>query len=349
MKLLSVGIISFLSVLAVNNVAEAGSQKGIVDMHCHIACLDAKNGCFIADELKDNFRFPIYIRAMGTSLDELKVQGDEVIVKRLNQQIEQSSQVSAAVILAMDGVVTRGELDKSKTLVYVPNAYVAKQAKQYPHLLFGASINPYRHDALDRLEQAKKDGAVLIKWLPSIMNIDPADKMLIPFYQKMIELGLPLLTHTGDEHSFTSADNRLGDPRKLELPAKLGVKVIAAHIATTGESGGVSNFELLIPMMQKYPNLYADISSLTQINKLGYLKQAMQVEGLDKQLVYGTDWPLQFFPITSPWYFPTDLSIKQMWQLSRQDNQWDRDVLLKKALGVPDEVFQRSAKLLNIE
>ena len=180
MKSFSVGVMSFLSMFVVNNVAEAGLQKGIVDMHCHIACLDTKNGCFIADKLKDNFRFPIYIRAMGTSLDELKEQGDEVIAKRLNQQIEQSSYVASAVILAMDGVVTKGELDKSKTVVYVPNAYVAKQAKQYPHLLFGASINPYRHNALDRLEQAKKDGAVLIKWLPSIMNIDPADKILIP-------------------------------------------------------------------------------------------------------------------------------------------------------------------------
>ena len=34
-----------------------------------------------------------------------------------------------------------------------------------------------------------------------------------------------------------------------------------------------------------------------------------------------------------------NLSFKQMWQISRQPNCWDRDVLLKSALSVPSEVF----------
>ncbi len=178
------------------------------------------------------------------------------------------------------------------------------------------------------------------------MAIDPADETLIPFYKKLIELNLPLLSHAGDEHSFTSADNTLGNPEKLTLPAQLGVTVIAAHIATTGKTGNQTNFERLLPMMKLYPNLYADISSLTQINKLGYLKRALKVTDLDKQLIYGTDWPLQFSPLVSPWYFPLELSISQMWQLSGIQNQWDRDVQLKRALGVPNEVFSRSRKLL---
>ncbi len=322
------------------------AKKQIIDMHCHIACLEEKNGCFISAELRDNFRYPIYIRAMGSSVAALKADGDGIIAEQLNSRIKESRHVSAAVVLAMDGVITDGELDKSKTMVYVPNDYVLKQARKHHHLLYGASINPYRKDALQRLEQAKKDGAVLIKWLPSIMAIDPADKSIIPFYKKLVELKLPLLSHAGDEHSFTAADNALGDPRKLRLAVELGVTVIAAHIATTGETEQQPNFELLLAMMKQYPNLYADISSLTQINKLGYLKRALQVKGLDKQLIYGTDWPLQFAPLTSAWYFPLDLSIGDMIHLSSIENQWDRDVELKKALGVPNHVFSRSSTLL---
>ncbi|OIO72857.1 MAG: metal-dependent hydrolase [Zetaproteobacteria bacterium CG1_02_49_23] len=315
-------------------------------MHCHIACLSEDNGCFVSDSLRNNYRFPIYIRAMGTSIEELQEDGDQVIADRLEAQLADSEHVSAAVLLALDGVVDNGELDRDATMLYVPNAYVAEQARTHPHLYFGASINPYRDDALQRLERVKRDGAVLVKWIPSIMNIDPADEALIPFYEKMKALNLPLLTHAGDEHSFTAARNEFADPRRLELPARLGVKVIAAHIATTGENDGVSNFELLLPLMQQYPNLYADISSLTQINKLGYLNRALQVEGLEAQLIYGTDWPLQFSPLVSPWYFPLNLTVKQMWQLSNVENQWDRDVLLKQALGVPGEVFGRSWAML---
>ena len=318
----------------------------ILDMHCHIACIAPENGCFVSDELRNNFRFPIYIRLMGTSLDELEKQGDEIITDYINAQISDSTHVSAAVLLALDGVITDSKLDRSKTMVYVPNSYVAKQANKHANLHFGASINPYRHDALQRLEQVKKGGAILIKWIPSIMGIDPSDSAIIPFYKKMIALGLPLLSHAGDEHSFTSADNRLADPRRLELPASLGVTVIAAHIATTGENDGISSFDLLLPLMKEHANIYADISSLTQINKLGYLNKAIAIKGLEKQLLYGTDWPLPFPPLASPWYFPLNLDIKQMWHISQVENAWDRDVLLKQALGVSSEVFSRSHELL---
>ena len=73
------------------------------------------------------------------------------------------------------------------------------------------------------------------------MEIDPDDPKLIPFYQKMVELHLPLLSHTGEEKSFSRADEDLGDPDKLRLPLSLGVTVIAAHIASSetyhGERG----------------------------------------------------------------------------------------------------------------
>jgi len=268
------------------------------------------------------------------------------IADHISKQITASAHVSAAVLLALDGVISDGTLDRKKTMVYVPNSYVAEQADRHQNLHFGASINPYRKDALERLEQVKKDGALLIKWIPSIMDIDPSDPAIIPLYKKMIALNLPLLTHTGDEHSFTSADNELADPRKLELPASLGVTVLAAHIATTGENSGISNFDLLLPMMKAYANIYADISSLTQINKLGYLNKAIATEGLEKQLLYGTDWPLTFSPLASPWYFPLNLSIQQMWDISSVENRWDRDVALKQALGVSSEVFSRSNELL---
>lgn len=330
-------------------VAALDESKGeYIDMHVHVGCIGAGNsGCYLSPLLSEGYKYSFYLRAFDTSAEELEEKGDAIVVAKLSQKIAASQQVSKAVVLAMDGVIgDDGKLDYEKTQVYVPNEYVARETAAYDNLLFGASVNPNRPDALARLEKAKSNGAVLVKWIPAIMDIDPANPGLTGFYRKLVELDLALLSHAGQERSFAHADDKLGDPLRLELPLSLGVTVIAAHIATTGENDGQDNFERIMPLFEKYPNLYTDISSLTQINKLGFLVRALENPKLVERMVYGTDWPLQFFPLVSPWYQIKHVSVKELKAIQRIDNQWDRDVSLKRALGVPNEVFERTANLL---
>ena len=354
--LILIGIIIILLIIRemlFENVALSSTQQPntpIIDMHVHVAGLGyGDSGCFVSDEMKQSYKFDYYLGAFGVTREELQESGDQLLVQRLANTIDESKSVQGAVILAMDGVInTNGELDKDKTQVYIPNNYVAEQVAQHPSLYFGASINPHRKDALALLDEVKQQGAKLIKWIPNIQHIDPSDNKLIPFYKKMEALGLPLLTHTGQERSFHSAIDEYADPKRLELPLSLGVTVIAAHIATTGESEEESNFQRILPMFSKYPNLYADISSLTQVNKLGYLTNALKEPRLKGRLIYGSDYPLVNMILVSPYYFPLDLTFKQMYTLSNIDNPWDRDVALKRALGVPETVFAAPAKILNI-
>src|SRR3990172_2230645 len=170
-------------------------EKSIIDIHVHVAGLGyGDSGCFIGAGMRGNIRFPFYLWAMGVSEQELKEHGDRLLIEKLSHSISESKTISKAVLLAMDGYVdSDGNLDQERTQIYVPNDYLAREVKGYDNLLFGASINPNRKDAIERLRQAYADGAVLIKWIPSIMNIDPADPRHIPFYQEMARLGLPLL------------------------------------------------------------------------------------------------------------------------------------------------------------
>lgn len=330
--------------------AETPPPTPILDMHCHIAGLGYGNsGNFISTALRKSYKFRYYLWAMGVSQNELEQKGDRYVVAHLSKQLANSKRVAKAVVLAIDGRVTRdGELDRMQTEFYVANEFVAAETAKYENLLFGASINPYRKDALERLAWAKQHGAVLVKWLPSIMDIDPSDPALTPFYQKLIELELPLLTHTGQERSFTHARDELCDPQRLHLPLRLGVTVIAAHVASTGANEGEEDFARLLPLLEKYPNLYADISSLTQINKLGYLRRALNEPRLAGRLLYGSDWPLQAFPVVSPWYHFSALSLADLQELRTPTNQWDRDVLLKEKLGVSPDIFARSAEIIKI-
>ncbi|MFC1585215.1 amidohydrolase family protein [Fibrobacterota bacterium] len=319
----------------------------ILDMHCHTAGIGAGNsGCFASPKLLSSYKFKIYLKAFNVSHEDLQEHGDAQVIRRLSEALARSKLVSGAIVLALDGVMdSAGTLDTARTEVYIPNEFVHRETSQYGNLYFGASVNPLRRDALERLEACAGMGARLIKWIPSIQHIDVSDIGLIPFYEKMKELGLPLLTHTGHERSFTGADDKLCDPALLELPLSLGVTVIAAHVATTGKHEGMPNHERLFPLFARYPNLFADISSLTQINKKGYLPEILNHKDLYPRLLYGTDFPLINTLLVSPWYYPVRLPWKEIRRISKIENPWDLDVELKRALGVPEEVFTNMNKL----
>jgi hypothetical protein len=296
--------------------------------------------------MEASWKLDIYLRSFGTSREELRAHGDAFVLERISRQLARSRHVGKAIILAMDGVLDEsGELDREATEVYVPNEFVARETAKTPNLLFGASVHPLRRDALQRLSWAKANGAKLVKWIPSVMRFDPADPRLAPFYRKLVELQLPLLTHTGQERSFTGARDELCDPERLRLPLSLGVTVIAAHIASTGSNGGERDTDRLARMMSRYPNLYSEISSLTQVNKLGYLKEAVTRPAWQGRLLYGSDFPLINTALVSPYYYPLQLSFRTQLAIASIDNPWDRDVALKQALGVPRDVFERAGGL----
>jgi len=320
-----------------------------LDMHCHSAGLGAGgSGCFVSDQLRHSFKLRFYLKSFGVTEEEIMKEGDTIVITRLAERLAASQHVNRAVVLALDGVINaQGELDRAQTEIYIPNDYLATEVAKHPNLRWGASVNPYRPDALARLEWARAHGAVLVKWLPAVQHIDPADERLIPFYQKMVELHLPLLTHTGNERSFTQSRDELCDPERLRLPLRQGVTIIAAHAATTGKFANERSLDRLARLMPEFPHLYADISSLTQINKRGYLAEVLRRPEFQHRLIYGTDYPLiAINQLVSPWYFLPQLSFRQSYAFARIKNPWDRDVALKQALGVPTEIWTKADTIL---
>ena len=125
--------------------------------------------------------------------------------------------------------------------------------------------------------------------------------------------------------------------------------VIAAHVASPGESEGQTNVERLLEIMSEFPNLGADISTLTQSNRRRYLPVVLNDKRLEGRLMYGTDYPLINTPLVTPLQYPFNLKLGQMWKIFRTKNFWDRDVKLKVALGTKRNVFEMSRELLGIK
>lgn len=326
----------------------APPPRRICDVHCHTAGLGAgDSGCFISPRLRANARFRIYLEAFGVTEDDVRRSGDALILQRLSERIAASQRVGSAVVLALDGVVDeQGRLDTNRTEVYIPDEFLARELRRFPNLRYGASIHPRRTNALELVDQAVRDGAVLVKWIPPIMDFDPAEARWIPFYRRLKQHGLPLLIHTGRENSFTGARDELGDPARLRRALEEGVVVIAAHAGSNTAGDPDAGLVTLRALMREFPQLYVDLSSLTQVNKLGALRDTLADPLTRARCVYGSDFPLINTALVSPWYFPLNLSRAEMERLAALPNPWDRDVELKLALGVPTEILTRTEALL---
>ncbi|KAI6657410.1 Amidohydrolase 2 [Oopsacas minuta] len=210
-------------------------------------------------------------------------------------------------ILAFDKLYTlAGEEDLAHTSLYVPNNYVLELAKDSPGSFYPVgSVHPYRADAIAELERCSSQGISIIKWLPNSQGIDPSSELCDPFYNKMVQLNLTLLIHTGYEHAvnFAYLNNAYGNPLLLRRPLNMGVRVIAAHVATEGSSEDTESvppknvpcFDLLLRLMreeQYKQTLFADISAITGFKRIPYLHRLLAATDIHSNLVYGSDYPI---------------------------------------------------------
>ena len=283
----------------------------LVDYHTHIAGLgNGTNGAFVNPKMRTwrhplhKIKFRIYLSAGAVNDVE---RSDAQIVERLTRLIKNVEGHGRHRLLAFDKNYRRdGTTNLAKTEFYVPNDYVFDLAAEHPNLFEPViSVSPYRQQALTELERGARRGARMVKWLPNAMGIDPADELCDPFYRKMRELNLVLLSHGGEEKAVEAQeDQRFGNPLLLRRALDHGVKVIVAHCAGLGDNEDldcenrkrVPNFDLFLRLMSvpRYEGLlFADISAMTQYNRIGRpLTTILQREDLHERLVNGSDYPL---------------------------------------------------------
>src|SRR5437868_9445898 len=158
------------------------------------------------------------LRGLGLPSSALNGDLEPLYLARLLDQLRSSS-LGAAVVLAQDLVYDdQGRPINDAGSFYVPNDFVLQLAKNHSELLAAVSIHPARSDALDELERCLAGGAVMMKCLPNCHHIDCNDRRHEKLWQRIAESGLPLLAHTGGEHTVPRIDTRFEDPRVRTLP-----------------------------------------------------------------------------------------------------------------------------------
>jgi mannonate dehydratase len=291
---------------------------------------------------------------------------DRAYVERMRNLLEGMRRGAKMLLFAFERAYDeRGEPDLAHTIFHIPNAYARDVARRHPeHFEWAASIHPYRKDALDALEQAKRDGARAVKWLPAAMGIDPLSPRCERFFEALSKNNLPLITHAGEERAVLGrGEHDFGNPLRLRRALEAGVRVVIAHCASLGQDRDldrgpngpyVESFSLFARVFEKFQNCYGDISAMTQVNRAGpALARVVENEAWHPRLLNGSDYPLPgVMPIFSVDYLVSlDMiapSAADVLRDIRLHNPLLFDFVLKRALrsnakAFPARVFETRA------
>lgn len=157
--------------------------------------------------------------------------------------------VDKAVVVAVDAETTRG--------YKVSNNIVADAVKKYPDRLIGfASVDPHKGKmAVDELDRSINDmGLRGLKIIPHMIDCCPNDPVMYPILEKVDELNIPILFHTGT-HFHLGCKIKYNRPEYIDdiavdFPA---TTFIMAHF-------GYPWFYEALAVIQKNANVYFNIA-----------------------------------------------------------------------------------------
>lgn len=283
------------------------------------------------------------LRQLGFPRDTLKGDQEGIYSTTLLEWVRQSS-LDAVVLLAHEQVYEpNGTPRPDLGSMFVPNDVVLDLGRRHSEFLPGVSIHPARADAINELDRCVEQGAVLMKCLPNCQNIDFSDRRYEMFWRRMAELRIPLLAHTGGEHTVPVINAALADPKLLRFPLQCGVTVIAAHCGTRSGLFDKDYFDDWAALLREFPNLYGDISAMVSLNRCGHLPDCLAPEILPR-ILHGSDFPVPV--LGHRLRLQGAIDHQNFRRIQQIENPLERDWRFKEALGFPNDILGRVAGLL---
>ncbi len=292
---------------------EGIDPRKVWDVHAHIAGAgDSPSGIRVNPRMESLLDPLEYARKRfflnAGCVDATGQSVDESYLQRMRNLIAAFPDGIKVLLFAFERAFDKdGEVQWGDTSFHVPDAFARDTAKRHPGIFeWVASIHPYRGDCAQALEEARRDGARAVKWLPAAMGIDPGSPLCDRFYAAAARLDLPLVSHAGLERAVAGTDMQAwGNPLKLRRALDAGVRVVVAHCASMGQDRDldrgehgpyVESFELFARMMgeERYVGrLFGDISAITQTQRARIaLVRILRSGEWHPRLLNGSDYPL---------------------------------------------------------
>lgn len=311
-----------------------------IDCHVHVSAFTPGHGAMSSRVLRSlPFRFMRW--RLGMKGEDCST--ERAIESRLASTIRETEGIDAAVVLAFDAVYDAdGNYNPAGTHLHVTNDHVIDLCRRHPKTLFGASVHPYRKDAIAEIERCVAAGAVLMKWLPIVQNFNPADDRCLPFYEAIAHYRLPLLSHTGGEKTLPNLNPEVMDPALLLPALRRGVTVIAAHCGTRSDASEPDFLPHFMSMARMHEHFYGDTAALCLPARSYAIEPLLRDKVVRQKLVHGSDWPIISIPPAMT------LDLRRSLQHWTDPNWMRRDVAIKRDVGFDDAYFHRAGTILRL-
>ncbi len=182
------------------------------------------------------------------------------------------------------------ELGEPPVSIEEKNRRIAEiSARHAPRIRAYFGIDPNRKDGVALFERAVREWGMKGLKLDPASGYYPNEKIVYPYYEKAVELGVPVLVHTGA--TIPPFRNKHCDPIylddvTLDFP---DLTIIAAHVS-------FGWWQQLCFMISRKVNLFTDISGWQPIAFRNYelfcryLRDMLDIAGVD-HFVFATDGP----------------------------------------------------------
>ena len=316
----------------------------VVDAHVHLLGVDRDDhGCFFSPRMRSRISTRAVLSIVGARVSDPPSVVDRRYLDHLVAELDASPSVDRVVLLPLDGVYgADGRLDEARTGVLVPNAFVEESCRAHPRLVPACSVNPLRADAIAELGRAAAAGAVLCKWIPATMGFDPADPRCAPFYARLRELDMPILSHVGTEFALPTVSAPLGALGRLDAALDAGVRVIVPHAGSLRFLGDAADWRALVAEIGRRPGLWIDDSALLMVHRRRRLFRLLETPEVHARTIHGSDFPLPAQPLA----FADRLGLRRARALRRVRGAFERDLVLKRELGLPDSILSNATRVL---
>lgn len=299
-----------------------------VDFHAHLLSSELK-----FDRVYDKLAIAMFGKKMGLDKSIALNTPYEAYKQALVSNIRNSKYVSASVIFGVDGRFNQSgeEIHRDKTVCATNEDVLRLYEENRDIFIPFFSINPMRHDALDLIDKYHALGFRGAKFLQNYWAVDTREDRYIPYFEKLAKLNIPLIVHIGSESSVLS-DKSCECIEMLDSPLQAGVKTVAAHMAlsysATSPIKAISkkpqnfgdDYHILLGMLEREENLYADISALLTPIRAKVLPHLALQKQIHHKLLFGTDYPVPFSAIFTSY----DLPLSKRREIESESNTLDR-------------------------
>lgn len=221
----------------------------------------------------------------------------EARYRRMKHPVKTEEEMARDFIeLNIKGLIIAWDAETSTGYPKVTNDYVAQLAKDHPQAFLGAwaMIDPWKGKvAVRELERAVRElGMIGLKFQQIIQGFFPNERWVYPIYEKCVELGIPVLFHTGTTTLGAGMVGGGGYHLKYSEPIPYLDDVAAdfPELTIIGAHPSWPWQEEMIAVLLHKANVYADLSGWAPKYFPDSLKREINGRLQDK-LMFGSDYP----------------------------------------------------------